>query len=134
MRESKSSEVVLHIRENKSGEPRCLGRVPYHSDRASHLGGVRAFLESFEENPIVPWPFEFWDAKVNGRIAVELEPFNDLAMHGHLVTVIRSHAEAAKESAVSTEPSTTAQEARPQPRPENCYRATGDQNVSISSG
>ncbi|KAG0606188.1 hypothetical protein M758_9G120900 [Ceratodon purpureus] len=99
--------VVLHIRENENDESRSLGRVAYHNDRASHLGGVRAFLESFKENPIVPWPFDFWDTKLSTRIATAVESSNDLEMHGHVVTVIRSQSMTGKESmATVTDPPT----------------------------
>ena len=82
--------VVLYIRENREdGKSRCLGRVAY--DGAAHLGAFRAYLEGFREQPIVPWPFDFWDSQLSMRIATEVEQANTLELHDHVVTVIRSH-------------------------------------------
>jgi len=71
--------VVLHILENENEISRCLGRVSCNG--IANLAEFRAFLEGFKEQPIVPWPFNFWDLKLNMVIAIELEQKNTLELH-----------------------------------------------------
>ena len=113
-------QVVLYMLEDENEKPQCRGRVLY--DRDANLGGFRTFLEGSNKeeegrgtmtkaNAIVPWPFDFWDSQLNARIATQLEVWNTLKMHGHEITVIKSHggqSMAGKEAMAISKPTTVA--------------------------